>query len=204
MSCPASLILSKAGGGCARRDTSTTASPPALMLLTVCHPGTASARGSNFLYLITLDGSFLQDFFLLLFEPGSGLAFSQYFDIECTDTPNTEFASGTVSFLPEMSFSPTWPSQNTTACFACAEFVLSHPLPVKASPCLRPLWGMLTKVSSSQGQPVCRLSSKSEVRDDSCYSSSRGVSLFLHWLQPLSAKASLCESHQYLESGSTA
>lgn len=81
--------------------------PPALLLLSVCHLGTTLARGSNFLYLITFDGSFLKDFFLLLFEPGSDLASSQYFDIECTDPPNTELASGTVSFLPEMSFPPT-------------------------------------------------------------------------------------------------
>lgn len=52
------------------------------MLLTVCHLGTALARGSNFLYLITCDGSFLQDCFLLLFEPGSGSVSSQYFDIK--------------------------------------------------------------------------------------------------------------------------
>lgn len=176
---------------------------PLLLHSCSCHLETTLARGSNFLYLITFDGSFPQDLFLLLFEPGSGLASSQYFDIKWVHW-SSRVCSGTVSFLPEMSFPPTWPSQNTTACFACAEFVLPHPLPVKASPCLRALWGMLMKVSFSQGQPVCRLSSKSEERDDPCYSSSREVSLFLHWLQPLSAKASLSESHQYLELGSTA
>lgn len=48
----------------------------------VCHLETTLARGSNFLYLITFGGSFPQDCFLLLFEPGSDLASSQYFDIK--------------------------------------------------------------------------------------------------------------------------
>lgn len=79
---PASLVLSKAGGGCAGRETSPAASSPTPVLLSDCHLGTTSARGSDFLYLITFDRSVLQDCFLLLLEPGSGLASSQYFDIK--------------------------------------------------------------------------------------------------------------------------
>lgn len=96
---------------------------------------------------------FFVTFFFLLFAPGLGLASSQHFDMkgECWYSKSLL----QVLFHPWLRcrFAQYDLLRITLPCFACAEFVLPHSLPAKASPWLRALWGMLRKVNFSQGQP---------------------------------------------------
>lgn len=103
---------------------------------------------------------------------------------ECTDTPDTEFASSTVSSLPEMLLSPIWPSH----CLFCMCRIYSSPIPSQGKQVL----GLEHCVGCSQ-----RLTSAKDSHSLQALLKIKGERLFplfiLHWSVFSYTDYSLCQ-----------